>query len=156
MNFTSTREKISCLSPEAREDANKIASQIWELGRRVITGENGVACLTETETTWDALVIRGPNSLKDTIYENTDYDREGVDLAIAWLRNPRLKTEPMRHPRSEWYFFYPGHTIKEVRSLDDSGNEIISSKEADKDDLAQLLDIMRKRFGGIREIRISF
>lgn len=135
---------ISYLTPEAREDAQKVAKQVWIEGMKLLAGKDKSVRL---DPQGNPLIIEGKKWIGGAIFE-------GADLQIS--RYSHQHSGELTHTHSELYHFYPNCVLKTTDNqstiLTKSGRmaggapkELTTEKhEANRDELTELLEATRK------------
>lgn len=128
---------ITPLTPEAREDAQKVARELWTEGMELLGKEDESI---RRDLQHNALIIRGK-----AIIDKTNF--KGADLSIE--RHAFLYNKGVTNSRSELYFFYPDHVLKITRNRSDTGKGgkrlsprglTTQKHEANRDELTELLE----------------
>ena len=130
---------IARLTPEAREDAIKVAKEIWVESMRLLGGKDENV---RRDSNGDALILESKKKLDNTIFE-------GADLGIN--RYHYEYENNVTYYKHELYTFYPDHVLKTTRnsSRHNEGKKLAprglatEKHEANRDELRELLEVVK-------------
>ncbi|MDO8620885.1 MAG: hypothetical protein Q7R31_01250 [Candidatus Levybacteria bacterium] len=126
------------LTPEAREDAMKVAKEIWIKSMRLL-GDKDKDVRRDFKD--EPLFLEGKKKLENTWFR-------GADLGIDRYHF-KYDGKVITHSRQELYIFYLDHVVKITRNMQyinegkNSRGLTIEEHEANRDELINLLDVVQ-------------
>ena len=127
------------LSPEAREDAQKVAKDVISESRKLLAGKDQVV-RTGSDATKGNLIIEDKNPMEGTVFE-------GSELGISRYTFEYHPDSQTRDVKQELWNFYPDRVVKTIRHESETyAGDPIATKglttekvEAGRDELTTLL-----------------
>ena len=136
------------LTPEAREDAQEVAREVWKEGMRLLEGKDESV---RRDAQDNAFIISGKSHIDETIFNGADL------LFERYFYTYDVEAQAI-HRHIELYHFYPGHVLKTTRnsSATYKGEQLVprglatEKHEVNRDELGELLRTLRtsKKFKG--------
>lgn len=118
------------LTPEAREDAMKVAKEIWIKSMRLLGGKDEDA---RRDLEDEPLFLQSKKKLENTYFR-------GADLGIDRYHF-EYDGKVITHSRQELYIFYLDHVLKITRNI--TIGLRTEEHEANRDELMKLLDVVK-------------